>query len=232
MRRALAAVVAAGSRQVPAGPAAGDPVPVSTGGTKDPEVVSTPLPDPGALERAGWTNAELIWEQIQETAAGCEREGDHAAAAELWRGAREVAREHLSPGDLRVATSEANVGVAARHAGDPGAAHRSLARALALWDAGDPWLASLEPTALARSSTFHLRLQRKHRGASERFARRRCRTLADEGRALLAARRDGLPDLSDRLARWRRERPPGFDDWRRLLGAVLLIASGRSGGAR
>ena len=26
--------------------------------------------------------------------------------------------------------------------------------------------------------------------------------------------------------RWRRERPPGFNDWRRLLGAVLLVAAG------
>lgn len=205
---------------------------MSAGETQEPVAVSTPVQDPGALERAGWTNAELVWEQIQETAGEREREGDYPEAAELWRGALEVAREHLPPGDLRVATSEANVGVAARHAGDPVAAHRSIARALALWEAGGPWLASLRPATFARSSTFHLRLQVKHRRACERFARRRCRALADEGRALLAARRDGLPDPSDRLERWRRERPPGFDDWRRLLGAVLLIASGRGGGAR
>ena len=205
---------------------------MSAGETRSPEWVSTPVPDPGALERAGWTNAELIWEQIQEAAAECEREGGYAEAAELWRGALEVAREHLAPGDLRMATSVANVGIAARRAGDPEDATRSIARALALWDAGGPWLDSLKPVTLARSSTFHLRLQARHQGAYERFARRRYRALAEEGRALLAARRDLLPDSADRLERWRRERPPGFDDWRRLLGTVLLIASDRVEDAR
>ena len=45
----------------------------------------------------------------------------------------------------------------------------------------------------------------------------------------MVARRDGRPDDADRLARWRRERPPGFNDWRRLLGAVLLVAAGGPG---
>ena len=36
------------------------------------EPISAPEPvDPVLLERAGWSNAELIWEQIQETAAEC-----------------------------------------------------------------------------------------------------------------------------------------------------------------
>ena len=197
---------------------------------RPPETVATPVHDLRALERAGWTNADVIWEQIQETAAASERAGDPAEASELWRGALDLAREHFPAGDLRVAASVANVAIAARRAADAATADRMLDEALALWDAGDGWVESLNASTFARSSTFHLRLEAKHRGGYDRLPRERCRALAREGRAVLAARRDGRPDTSDRLERWRRERPDGFDDWRKLLGAVLLIASD-SGGA-
>ena len=199
---------------------------------KRPETIATPVHDPRLLERAGWTNAEVIWEQIQEAAAECERADDYAEASELWRGALDLAREHLPSGDLRVAASVANIAVAERRTGDPATAKRNLDEALALWDAGEPWVESLKPVAVARSSTFHLRLQAKHPGGYDRFPRERYRTLAMEGRAVLAARRDGLPDKSDRLDRWRRERPNGFNDWRKLLGAVLLIAADAGDGEK
>ena len=191
-----------------------------------PETIATPITDRSALEKAGWTNAEVIWEQVQEAAAKCERAGERTEAAELWRGALDLAREHLSSGDLRHATSLANLAVAERWAGDTVAAARCIEEALALWDAGGEWVESLAPVARARSSTFHLRLESKHPGAYDRFPRERYRRLAREGREVLVARRDGRPDDSDRLARWRRERPAGFNDWRRLLGAVLLVAAG------
>ena len=189
------------------------------------ETVATPVHDPRLLERAGWTNAEVIWEQIQETAAESERAGDYAEASELWRGALDLARERLRPDDLRVAASLASVAVGERRIGDAAAAKRMFEEALALWDAGDRWIGSLKPVTLARSSTFHLRLQARHPGGYDRFPRERYRSLAGEGRAVLAARGDGLPDELDRLERWRRERPSGFNDWRKLLGAVLLVAS-------
>ena len=191
----------------------------------DPETIATPIPDPSALERAGWTNAEVIWEQIQEAASERERASDRAEASELWRGGLELAREHLPPGDLRLATSVTNVAVAGRWAGDAEAAARGFEAALSLWDAGAEWVESLAPVPRARSSTFHLRLESKHPGGYDRFPRERYRALAREGRAVLVARRDGCPDESDRIGRWRRERPPGFNDWRRLLGAVLFLAA-------
>ena len=194
------------------------------------ETVATPIHDPRLLEQAGWTNVEVIWEQIQETAAECERGGDYAEASELWRGGLELAREHLSPGDLRVAASVASLAVAERRTGHAATAKRMLDEALALWDAGERWVDSLNPVAVARSSTFHLRLRAKHPGGYDRLPRERFRALAMEGRAVLAARRAELPDESDRLDRWRRERPDGFNDRRKLLGAVLLIASDGRGG--
>ena len=192
---------------------------------KTPETIAASIHDPDALERAGWTNAEVIWEQVQEAAAECERAGDASEAAELWNGALDLAREHLAPGDLRLATSVANLAVAERRAGDSAAAARRFDEALSLWDGGEEWVESLEPAPRARSSTFHLRLESKHPGAYDRFPRERYRVLAREGRAVLVARRDGRSDAANRLARWRRERPPGFNDWRRLLAAVLLVAA-------
>ena len=192
---------------------------------KTPETIATPIADPSALERAGWTNAEVIWEQVQEAAAQRDRAGDPGEAGELWRGALDLALEHLVPGDLRLATSVANVGVAERRAGDAEAAGRRFEEALGLWDAGAEWVESLVPVPRARSSTFHLRLEAKHPGGYEQFPRNRFRILAKEGRALLEARRAGVPDDADRLERWRRERPAGFNDWRRLLAAVLLVAA-------
>ena len=198
---------------------------VTTDSKNRSETVATPVHDLRLLERAGWTNAEVIWEQIQVSAAESERAGDYAEASELWLGGLELAREHFRPGDPRTAASVANVGVAKRRTGDSVAAEHMLDEALVRWDAGEQWIESLKPAAMARSSTFHLRLQSKHPGGYDRFPRERYRTLAMEGRAVLSARRNGLPDESDRLDRWRRERPGGFDDWRKLLGAVLLIAS-------
>ena len=198
---------------------------VTTDSKFNPETIAVAVHDPDVLERAGWTNAEVIWEQIQAAAAESERAGDFADASELWRGALELAREHLPSDDLRVAASVANAAIAERRAGDAATAGRMLDDALALWDAGAAWVESLKPATLARSSTFHLRLQAKHPGGYDRFPRERYRTLAAEGRAILAARRDGHPDETDRLERWRAERPDGFDDWRKVLGAVLLIAS-------
>ena len=198
---------------------------MGSGSKKTPEMIATTVRDSVALERAGWTNAEVIWEQIQEAAAECERAGERTEAAELWGGALDLAREHLPRGDLRLATSVANLAVAERWAGDPAAGGRRFEEALSLWDAGAEWVKSLAPVARARSSTFHLRLESRHPGAYDRFPRERYRMLAEEGRAVLVARRDGRPDGSNRFERWRRERPPGFNDWRRLLGAVLLLAS-------
>ena len=58
------------------------------------------------------------------------------------------------------------------------------------------------------------------------FSEERYRVLAAEGRATTAAHKGDqkTQDASDRLTRWRKERPAGFTDGRKLLAAVLLIA--------
>ena len=172
------------------------------------------------LERAGWTNAELIWEQIQEAAGQASVQGDHTEALELWRGAVDVAEEYLVDNDPRRATSLCNLGVAQTRAGED--AQELFAEALRLWDRCGPWIGSLRPERRARSSTFHLRLERKHPKGYDYFSERRLQRLVEEGRAAVEDRFAGSVDPSLRLERWCKERPPGFTDLRKLLGAVLL----------
>lgn len=182
--------------------------------------------DRSALERAGWTNDELIWEQIQVTAAERELAGDRAEAAALWKGALEVAHAHFSDNDPRLATSLANYALAQRRKGNTEEANVLFEEALAVWDASEPWIAGLNPEVRARSSTFHLRLERKHRSGYDHFSRQRYTALASEGRARLRAGSEGRMSEQTLFARWQTERPRGLTDSRKLLAAVLLLAPG------
>jgi tetratricopeptide (TPR) repeat protein len=191
------------------------------------EPISAPKSiDPTILQRSGWSNAELIWEQIQETAARCiEAENDFEQAAELWQGALDVAREYFSADDPRLATSLVNVALARRRGGDETQARELLAQAEALWNSdAQTWIAALKPEVRARSSMFHLRMERKHKDGYDRLARERYRQLADEGLETIRAYRNGNGGGSDRWSRWRRLKPAAFNDARKLLGAVLLMA--------
>ena len=196
------------------------------GSTKHPEIIATPVHDPGLLERAGWTNAEV---NLGADPGGCRgmRAGRTAIPKRRSCGAApwNWAREHLPPGDLRVATSVANLAVAERRAGDAPAAQRMIEEALALWDAGDRWIESLKPITFARQLHVPFALAGQAPG---RLRPPSEGTIpgAGDGRTIESSPRGATasPDARDRLERWRRERPDGFDDRRKLLGAVLLIA--------
>lgn len=179
-------------------------------------------PDAEALARAGWSEQELTWEQVQEAAAEALAAGDWGTAADYWRVGLELARGSFAEEDPRLATSLVNRAVAERRAGHDAAG--LFAEALAVWERAEPWLAALAPERRARSSLYHLRLQRKYPGGYDRHARTRYAALAEEGRA--AARALAAADQPPRgaLARWRKERPAGLSDARKLLAAVLLSA--------
>jgi hypothetical protein len=197
------------------------------------EPISVPEPvDPAILERAGWTNAELIWEQIQETAAECYVTGNYEEAEELWQGALEVARDYFADNDPRLATSLVNAALIQRRAGDEAQTQILLAEALLVWKAAAAWIALLKPDVRARSSTFHLRLQRRHPGGYDQFSQQRYAALAVDGLSRIhRQQRPAAPpgpetDISEaeRLAGWRKEKPSEFNDARKLLGAVRLMA--------
>ena len=181
-------------------------------------------PDLAALLAAGWSEADLTWERLQEEAAEKNQDGERDAASALWAEALRLARADFTGADPRLATSLANQALAQRQGGHAGTATALLTEALLVWDASGPWIEALEPERRARSSTFHLRLEAKHPGGYARHSRERYEALAAEGRAALLALRDEKPPPFDGLARWRREKPAGFTGGRKLMAAVLLLA--------
>ncbi len=181
-----------------------------------------------ALVRAGWREAELAWETRQAEAAEYDASGRRDRAAALWAEGLRLARATFAGNDPRLAASLANQAQALRRAGRAAAARALFEEALLAWDASGPWVAALAPERRARSSTFHLRLESKHPGGYAHHSRERYETLAAEGRAALLALRDQQPPPFDGPARWAKERPEGYTDARKLLAAVLLVASHRS----
>ncbi|MGF1608524.1 MAG: hypothetical protein ACFCUQ_03955 [Kiloniellales bacterium] len=177
-------------------------------------------PDPLALAAAGWRAEDLQWERLQERAASAPDE----QAAPLWAEALRLARANFAANDPRLAASLANQAVALRRAGDDSLAGDLLDEALRIWDAAPAWIESMKPERRARSSTFHLRLESKHRGGYEQFSRERYQALAAEGRAATLALKTRATSDDDRLARWRKDKPAGFTDGRKLMAAALLIA--------
>lgn len=187
------------------------------------------LPDAEALARAGWSDAELTWEQVEETAAEALIDGDWPQAASLWAVGLELARATFDAADPRLATSLANQALAFRQAGDAAAAVPLFDEALAVWARSGPWVLALAPERRARSSIYHLRLETRHPGGYDRHARARYAALAEEGLSALRALKDGGRAPRGALARWRKERPAGYVDARKLLAAVLLLADPADG---
>ena len=180
--------------------------------------------DFAALLAAGWSEADITWERLQEEAAEKNQGGDRDATAALWAEALRLARANFAANDPRLATSLANQAHALRQSGNAETATPLLQEALLIWDASGPWIDALEPERRARSSTFHLRLEAKHPGGYARHSRERYEALAAEGRAALLALRDGKLPAVDGPARWRREKPEGFTGERKLMAAVFLLA--------
>jgi hypothetical protein len=109
-----------------------------------------------------------------------------------------------------------NKAVALRHDGKAAAAEKLFDEALAVWACSGPWVLGLGPERRARSSTFHLRLERRHSRAYEQHARARLTALAEQGQSDTKALKEG--------GQWQKERPANYVDARKLLAAVLLLA--------
>lgn len=171
------------------------------------------------LERCGWTNAELIWEQIQEAAAQAWLSGDADDALELWEGALEVAEEHLGADDPRRVASRLN---ASAVSGEEGWDAELVVEAAEAWRDCETWVSNLKPSVPARSSMFHLRLRTKHPGAYDQQRHEMLQDLHREGLGRLQGASGG-ESFPQRLDRWHAEKPREYNDHRKLLAAVLLM---------
>lgn len=177
-----------------------------------------------AARAAGWRGCDLAWERLQERANAAFREGDCVKASRLWRRAVWLARWRLTRDDPRYATSLANAGTAALLSGNAALARRRYARAFGLWGAAPDWVDAMTVSRRARSSLFHLRMESQHWDSYQADFRRRAMDCAREVAASLDAAAKGLPVPAQLHDRWRAQKPAAFDDFRKFLGAALLLA--------
>lgn len=184
------------------------------------------------LLAAGWSEADLEWERLAEAAFTALAAGKNDVAGSEIAAALRLARAEFAANDPRLAASLSNQAAIVAADGNGGADRIRVAAAQA-WAACDGWIEAMTAPRTARSSMFHLRMERLHRPAYEERWRVR-------GRELLAALREEIcadaplgliaPDeAASRLARWHRERPVTLSDPRKLMAAVILLAAHEKG---
>jgi hypothetical protein len=186
------------------------------------------------LLAAGWTEADLGFEQTTERAVELLAAGDiPCAKAEAGR-ALQLARENCETIDPRLGTSLANYGVCLLLAGEGEGVPLMLREALDVWRGSGPWIARMDAPRMARSSLFHMRMEALHRDTYRARWQERWREIAAEAKARLEALNaaQSAPEgiASEALARWRRERPAMLNDTRKLMAAAFLLLAPGAGG--
>lgn len=177
--------------------------------------------DLAAALAAGWCADEWEWETSQEQAAVLAANGDMAEAARCWSASLELARKTFTTDDLRLGTSLANVGFHLVREGQPGDAY--LHPAVNIWNSSPAWIDRIAIKPLGRSSSHHFRMAVKNRGVYETRAKRLLQDAAAKARDIVGGRTTG--SAQEQLAQWRRNKPTGFGDERKILSACLLLVS-------
>jgi hypothetical protein len=178
---------------------------------------------------AGWTRADLEWEE--KAASHCEMLacGEDAEARAHAGACLSLARQVFAEDDPRLATSLANYARLLATEGDP-AADPLWQEARDRWPRTRSWMAAMSAPRVARSSLFHMRMEQRHRATYEERWRIKWHDLAQSAKARLEGEMPAWP--ADReaaagaLERWRRERPAMLNDTRKLMAAVLLLVPG------
>jgi hypothetical protein len=181
-----------------------------------------------ALLAAGWTPEDIEWERAAEGGLAALAQHPPEGARARFGEAVRIATAAFRPDDPRLGTSLANHAAAMLSAGEGALAGRTIADARRIWRDCDAWIATLTPPRGARSSLYHLRIEQRHRVTYEARRRSEWAALVAEARAALAGVGPlafvSAAEAGERLSRWRRERPAGLGDARKLMAAVTLLA--------
>jgi hypothetical protein len=181
------------------------------------------------LIAAGWSEADLEWERLTEEALSALAEERTEEARAGFAGALRLARTEFGVNDPRLAASLSNQAAAVATAAGSSGAGQIEAAATQAWSACDGWIDKMTAPRTARSSMFHLRMERLHRPAYEERWRVKGRELLADVREELCAGEAlelvGPHEAADRVARWHRERPVTLSDPRKLMASVILLAA-------
>lgn len=170
-----------------------------------------PPGSPGAFN-----TADIAWERCQERAAQAFITGDGDAPPELWARALQIAEQRFDRFDPRLATSLTNQALVLRRQGLVHQADQMFDAAIEVWDESWLWVRFMTP---AHPETGEV---------SQGYAGQTLESLsalAARGRAATVALADHDQFQQGAFDLWLATKPAIFSDVRRLLGAVLLIAS-------
>ena len=183
------------------------------------------------LAAAGWSEADLEWENAAAEALTFLAAGDRPGVRLRFAQCVRIATANFSENDPRLGTSLANHGAALIEAGEAQSSGRTIADAVRIWQGCDSWVAKMTAPRVARSSLFHLRMEQRHRGTYEARWRIKWDELVGEVRGKVIGEGNlaliSKSEAEESLARWKRERPAMLNDTRKLMAAVLLLACRR-----
>ena len=131
-------------------------------------------------------SADQRWEARVLEGLAAFQAGRVEEAYAAWRSAAGIARA-FSADDPRRAASCTHLALCHAAGGDVRKARRAFRRALQAWDAAEAWVARMALPQRARSSGFHLRLERKNPGGYDAIARVEYAKLLGAGRAAALA---------------------------------------------
>ena len=170
--------------------------------------------------------SEIQWVELSEAAMAHWAMGQFEAAAEKWEQALGIAKQ-FDLNDPRRASSLSNVGIAHRSRGEFSQAEQVYQQALTGWKAASNWLNKIQVGARARSSLFHLRMERKHHKQFTTNVIRGHEKLLPAGRAGTHNNLAELYQITNRLAESERlyrealeERVNSIDD--QELGVAII----------
>lgn len=178
----------------------------------------------GGRPAAGWGRAERAWERLQEEGNARLAAGDVPGAARLFRRAGWVAALGFRRSDPRRATTLANLALADRLAGREARARRRYARARAIWQGAEDFIATMRIVRRNRWAAIGQRMAAGHEETFRQNMRVRMTGFARSTAAVLEALEAGRQVKARPAAQWAAEKPPVFDDTRRFLAAALLVA--------
>ncbi|RUM97822.1 hypothetical protein EET67_10925 [Pseudaminobacter arsenicus] len=181
------------------------------------------------LIAAGWSEADLEWERLTVQALSDLATGRAGDAFDGFGRALRLARTDLAKDDPRLATSLSNHAAAMAAAGEGAMTGQIRASAAQAWASCQGWVVRMTAPRTARSSMFHLRMERLHRPAYEERWREKGRELLVEVQGRIGGCEALVlidpEEAHRRVERWQRERPVTLSDPRKLLGAVILLAA-------
>ena len=174
---------------------------------------------------SGWHRSDIVWERWQEEGNRLLGRDRPLAAAVRFVAADFVAVLRFDVLDPRRVASTANLACALRLVGLGWPARRFYRIAATEWTGVPDMLGDIEIKPRARSSLFHLRLEAKHSAAFRENRIARLRAMVEECGECLECLLAESPVPHRLYERWLGEKPPIYDDARKLLSACLLIAS-------